>query len=126
MGGFFPSVEWVEEIAGAPPGKTGPPGVNRDAKQEPLPTAYQALAQPQYQPHVQQPIVHQQQPAPPPAASSMRRCKALFPMDPQGPNELRLQVGDIILIEKEADGWYLGTNTRGERGIFPASFVVLE
>lgn len=55
----------------------------------------------------------------------IRRCKAIFQMDKQSPNELALKEGDIIVIESEADGWYLGTNTRGERGIFPASFVML-
>lgn len=114
--GFFPSVEWVEEISGVPSIQQSSPVSSPSSS---------FVQQPQsYQPPQQQ--IPQQQPPPQAVQPSFRRCKALFPMEPQNPNELALQTGDIIMIEKEADGWYLGTNTRGQRGIFPASFVVLE
>ena len=128
--GFFPSVDWVEEIEQPPPVSR----VGRPVSQH-IPSSYQSQGQqaPQaYQTQQQsyQPPPQQQQPqsyAPQAAAaSSLRRCKALFPMDAQNANELSLRAGDVITIEKEADGWFLGTNSRGERGIFPASFVALE
>ena len=84
--------------------------------------------QPIQQQHIPQQHIPQQQNVQPVSYGSnlpIRRCKAIFQMDKQSPNELALKEGDIIVIESEADGWYLGTNGRGERGIFPASFVML-
>ena len=143
--GFFPSVEWVEEIPAPSDNTGGAPPINRTSKnmsssyvqppqQHQPPQQYQQPQQSQQPQQYQQPQQHQapqqyQQPpqqSQPPPQSNFRRCKALFPMEPQNPNELALQAGDIIVIEKEADGWYLGTNSRGQRGIFPASFVILE
>ena len=157
--GFFPSVDWVEEITNpvpapvsqqyqAPPAQHQPiqhqPVQQQPAQHQPIqhqPVQHQSV---QHQPVQHQPIQHQpaqnqqrqgnpngsvhSQSHPPPGQpqDGLRRCKALFPMDAQNATELTLRVGDIISIEKEADGWFLGTNTRGERGIFPASFVVVE
>lgn len=123
--GFFPSVDWVEEIQNTP---NVPPPVNRASKQ--IQTPYQSPVVQHQQVPIQQstPMHNQQNYNTPPINSGpiTRRCKALFPMQAQNANELTLAVGDIIQIEKEADGWYLGVNSRGQRGIFPASFVVLE
>jgi hypothetical protein len=145
--GFFPSAEWVEELRAPPP-------VNRMSM--PVQQPPQAVMAPQHhqvppQHHgsmaalpggsgglpghhsmnLSQPSLGQmpgQQPGPSqiPAQPTRRRCRAIFEMAALNQNELALREGDILFIESEADGWYFGTNTRGERGMFPGSFVILE
>jgi len=149
--GFFPSTDWVEEVTTPSPVVQQTPSAptplptpqqtyqNPYASVQvmnPNPVAYppqQTLTAsvPQYPsfPPQQQaspaPVV-QQQAAPPPIPNRGRRGKAIFEMAAMSANELSLKEGDILFIESEADGWYFGSNTRGERGMFPSSFVVLD
>ena len=64
--------------------------------------------------------------APPPP--SLPRCRALFSYNPTRPDELAMEVGDIIIIEKQnSDGWWSGViKGRGggadRRGMFPGNY----
>lgn len=42
------------------------------------------------------------------------------------PDELTIKVGETVVINTEASGWYAGTNSRGESGLFPANYVELQ
>jgi len=48
---------------------------------------------------------------------------AIYDYAPDEENELRLKVGDTIIINRHEDSWYLGTNQKGEAGWFPANYV---
>lgn len=52
--------------------------------------------------------------------------KAKFEFIASGDDELSVQVGEIIFIDSEAPGWYSGTNSRGQSGLFPANYVELQ
>lgn len=57
--------------------------------------------------------------------STALASQALYQMDAQSPHELTISQGEILTIESEVDGWYYGTNMRGQQGMFPISFVEL-
>jgi len=68
-------------------------------------------------------------PAPPPRPrtkpkTNLKKCKALWDYDPVDQGELKMRIGDIIVIknETEEDGWWEGT-LNGETGLFPGNFV---
>jgi len=52
-----------------------------------------------------------------------KRCKVNFEFIAQSGDELTIKVGDIVYIDVETEGWYSGTNERGEQGLFPANYV---
>jgi len=37
----------------------------------------------------------------------------------ENPDELTIREGEIIIIDLENEGWFSGTNTRGQSGLFP-------
>jgi hypothetical protein len=41
----------------------------------------------------------------------------------ENPDELTIREGEIIIIDQENEGWFSGTNTRGQSGLFPANYV---
>ena len=58
----------------------------------------------------------------------LSRCRSLFAYSPQRPDELAMEVGDIILVERKGDdGWWSGViqGVGGEpdrRGMFPGNY----
>lgn len=55
--------------------------------------------------------------------SSGRRCKVLYPYQPEKEDELELQIGDIIDIVAEVEeGWWKGS-LKNRTGVFPSNFV---
>uniref|UniRef100_A0A1I8IJL1 F-BAR domain-containing protein n=2 Tax=Macrostomum lignano TaxID=282301 RepID=A0A1I8IJL1_9PLAT len=70
---------------------------------------------------------HQQQPQAPQNRSSLRVCgwaRVLYNYDSRQPDELTVREGDVLsVLEKSADGWWLGEDSTGRRGIFPGSYV---
>ena len=36
---------------------------------------------------------------------------------------ISVTVGEIIIKEKDEGGWFFGSNSRGEQGYFPSSYV---
>lgn len=65
-------------------------------------------------------------PGPPPGAPTPA-CTAtcIFDHPAEEDDELTMQVGDSILVmEKDAEGWWMGQNTRtGASGLFPYNYV---
>lgn len=53
------------------------------------------------------------------------KCKALFRYVARDDDELSFAEGEELIIQRDMDGWYLGSNTKGECGIFPANHVEL-
>ena len=52
-------------------------------------------------------------------------CSAIFFFE-EGEDELTFDPDEIITdIEQIDDGWWMGNNPRGERGLFPANYVEL-
>lgn len=52
-------------------------------------------------------------------------AKVTFDYEPENPDELKLTVGDIlIVINKEEEGWWEG-DLNGKTGMFPSNFVEL-
>ncbi|KAL6059323.1 E3 ubiquitin-protein ligase sh3rf3 [Balamuthia mandrillaris] len=52
------------------------------------------------------------------------QCRALFAYNAEEEGELTIQPGDIITVEDEDDeGWYYGTNQKGEYGKYPSNYV---
>ncbi|KDR82365.1 hypothetical protein GALMADRAFT_237644 [Galerina marginata CBS 339.88] len=58
------------------------------------------------------------------------RVRAIYPYVAQGPDELTLQPGDILMLssgpsggENYGDGWWEGYNNHGRKGIFPSNYV---
>ena len=59
-------------------------------------------------------------------ADTRKTCVVKFEFTASGDDELSIQVGEIIYIDSEAPGWYSGTNSRGQSGLFPANYVELQ
>ncbi|XP_048828957.1 sorting nexin-33 [Brienomyrus brachyistius] len=53
------------------------------------------------------------------------RAKALYTFHSENKDEINIQENEELVIfdERAVDGWLQGENSRGERGIFPASYV---
>ncbi|XP_074161249.1 SH3 domain-containing protein 21 isoform X3 [Sminthopsis crassicaudata] len=61
------------------------------------------------------------QPGGPP--TTQRWCKVNFSYNPEQPDELKLQAGEIVQVLREIeDGWWLGKKN-GQLGAFPSNFV---
>ncbi|XP_032871013.1 sorting nexin-33 [Amblyraja radiata] len=53
------------------------------------------------------------------------RARALYSFESENPEEISIKEGEELLLfhETSQDGWLEGTNSRGHRGLFPASYV---
>ena len=57
---------------------------------------------------------------------NMFQVQALYDFDAQpGTGELTLTTGDILTVTRTdvGEGWWEGTNTKGESGLFPEAYV---
>lgn len=56
----------------------------------------------------------------------MSKVRVLYDFEGEGnSSEMTIRVGDILMVANTnvGDGWWEGTNARGERGLFPAAYV---
>lgn len=62
-----------------------------------------------------------------PGSPAHRLCRAKFAYRPRQPDELELEVGDVLLVLHECDdGWLVGSSyATGKVGTFPGNFVEL-
>ncbi|KTG42793.1 hypothetical protein cypCar_00008047 [Cyprinus carpio] len=53
------------------------------------------------------------------------RAKALYDFNSENPGEISVKENEIVTLysEQDIEGWLEGTNSRGERGLLPASYV---
>lgn len=53
------------------------------------------------------------------------RAKALYDFSSENPGEVSVRENEILTLysEQDIDGWFEGVNSKGERGLFPASYV---
>jgi len=49
--------------------------------------------------------------------------QALYDYEAEDETELSIKEGEILHVVSETDGWYFGTNARGQEGNFPSNFV---
>lgn len=63
-------------------------------------------------------------------AESVEYVYALYNFDAENPDEVSFRMGERIrVVEKDdayGDGWYQGTNERGETGLFPFSYTTYD
>jgi hypothetical protein len=55
--------------------------------------------------------------------ASAGKYKALYRYPAEADYELTINEGDILSVESEQDGWFFGSNDRGESGKFPSNYV---
>ncbi|XP_061528075.1 sorting nexin-18a [Phycodurus eques] len=57
--------------------------------------------------------------------AALLRARAIYDFNSENPGEVSLRENEIISLHSEQDieGWLEGTNSKGERGLFPASYV---
>uniref|UniRef100_A0A914DFX7 Sorbin and SH3 domain-containing protein 1 n=1 Tax=Acrobeloides nanus TaxID=290746 RepID=A0A914DFX7_9BILA len=59
-----------------------------------------------------------------PSTSRQNRVRAMYPFQARNRNELSLRKGEILKKRRAIDAhWYEGTNSKGQIGIFPESYV---
>lgn len=53
------------------------------------------------------------------------RARALYDFNSENPGEVSVRENEIVTLysEQDIEGWLEGTNSKGERGLFPASYV---
>ncbi|KAF7662578.1 hypothetical protein LDENG_00232090 [Lucifuga dentata] len=53
------------------------------------------------------------------------RARALYDFSSENPGEVSVKENEIVTLysEQDIDGWFEGANSKGERGLFPASYV---
>ncbi|XP_029366444.1 sorting nexin-18a isoform X2 [Echeneis naucrates] len=53
------------------------------------------------------------------------RARALYDFNSENPGEVSVKENEIVTLysEQDIEGWFEGLNGRGERGLFPASYV---
>lgn len=53
------------------------------------------------------------------------RARALYDFNSENPGEVSVRENEILTLysEQDIDGWFEGVNSKGERGLFPASYV---
>lgn len=53
------------------------------------------------------------------------RARALYDFNSENPGEVSVRENEILTLysEQDIDGWLEGANSKGERGLFPASYV---
>ena len=61
-------------------------------------------------------------PAPPPAPKGVR-MRALGDYTASDARMISFSAGEVMIKEKEEGGWFYGSNSRGQQGFFPASYV---
>lgn len=63
-------------------------------------------------------------------ADAIERVFALHDFDAENPDEVSFKAGEtIVIVEKDdayGDGWWQGTNPRGETGLFPFSYTTYD
>lgn len=54
---------------------------------------------------------------------SHRQCRVVFSYQPVHPDELALNIGDVInIVGEDEEGWWKGVHN-GKEGVFPSNFV---
>uniref|UniRef100_A0AAQ4RHE3 Sorting nexin n=1 Tax=Gasterosteus aculeatus aculeatus TaxID=481459 RepID=A0AAQ4RHE3_GASAC len=53
------------------------------------------------------------------------KARALYDFNSENPGEVSVRENEVLTLysEQDIDGWFEGVNGRGERGLFPASYV---
>lgn len=51
---------------------------------------------------------------------------ALYSFDKEGPGELSVRTGDVIMLVEKMDAEWLKGRLRGQEGIFPSGFVEIK
>ncbi|KAM6930260.1 sorting nexin-18a [Xenentodon cancila] len=53
------------------------------------------------------------------------RARALYDFNSENPGEVSVKENEILTVysDQDIEGWFEGTNSKGERGLFPASYV---
>uniref|UniRef100_A0A3Q3GHB7 Sorting nexin n=1 Tax=Labrus bergylta TaxID=56723 RepID=A0A3Q3GHB7_9LABR len=53
------------------------------------------------------------------------RARALYDFNSENPGEVSVRENEVLTLysEQDIDGWFEGVNSKGERGLFPASYV---
>lgn len=51
------------------------------------------------------------------------RCKALYDYVAENEYEVSIKTGDMLTVEGEEEGWYIGTTPGGKFGRFPSNYV---
>ncbi|KAM6943843.1 sorting nexin-18a [Lycodopsis pacificus] len=53
------------------------------------------------------------------------KARALYDFNSENPGEVSVRENEVLTLysEQDIDGWFEGSNSRGERGLFPASYV---
>uniref|UniRef100_A0A3Q3PYE7 Sorting nexin n=1 Tax=Monopterus albus TaxID=43700 RepID=A0A3Q3PYE7_MONAL len=53
------------------------------------------------------------------------RARVLYDFNSENPGEVSVKENEILTVysERDIEGWFEGTNSKGERGLFPASYV---
>lgn len=59
----------------------------------------------------------------PQARPAVAQSRALYEYQAENDAELTIYPGDIITVEGDEDGWFLGHNQRGEFGRYPSNYV---
>lgn len=67
----------------------------------------------------------QPRPLPPAPLIMALRARALYDFNSENPGEVSVRENEILTLisEQDIDGWFEGANSKGERGLFPASYV---
>lgn len=69
------------------------------------------------------------EPEPEPQTPDGTKYKAVYDFDAESPDELTFKAGEFIMCteipDPEFNGWFLGTNSRGEGGLVPTSYLEL-
>ena len=60
---------------------------------------------------------------PPPGVPSGLQMRALTDYAASDPRMISFSAGELMVKEKEEAGWFFGSNSQGQRGYFPASYV---
>jgi len=60
------------------------------------------------------------------ADNGKKKCVVKFEFIASSADELTIKVGETITIDTEAAGWYSGTNSSGQSGLFPANYVEVQ
>jgi len=56
------------------------------------------------------------------ALTKPTHLQALYAYEAENEYELSIQVGEILTVETEDEGWYCGTNSKNQYGRFPSNF----
>ena len=57
------------------------------------------------------------------APAAKNQCRALYDYTAENEYELSIYQGDIITIDRDEEGWFCGTNQRGQYGRYPSNYV---